>query len=417
MGEALGVGVALTERLGELSIHRRLTANLCGKIKLNKRRPLEDFMPDWSAISVVVLGVTAFSVAQGLTYPLISLLLESRGVSAGLIGLNASAFAVGLAAATLMIGRLTALAAGDKLIIAALIGCSVCLASFAVFESIWIWFAARFFLGFCASVIFMLSEAWLNTACPDRLRGRAAGLYGAGLCAGFAAGPLAIPLFGSENGFAFALIAVYTALVAFGTAILSRKARTKPQASSAGGLIHFIRRGPVLVGMVLAFGFADITAISVMPVYFIKIGYSESFAAFSVTIMALPTAVAQPLVGMLLDKISRPAVATACAFVAAFSFLVIPYLQSQFAILVVFAIMGAASVALYTCALTLLGERYTGGLLLAGSAVVSLAYAIGSAAGSTATGFAMDIFGPSGAPISAGLVLLVFALCVALVRR
>ena len=121
--------------------------------------------------------------------------------------------------------------------------------------------------------------------------------------------------------------------------------------------------------------------------------------------------------GVLLDKISRPAVATACAFVAAFSFLFIPYLQSQFAILVVFAIMGAASVALYTCALTLLGERYTGGLLLTGSAVISLAYAIGSAAGSTATGFAMDIFGPSGAPISAGLVLLVFALCVALVRR
>ena len=405
------------EPLGELKILQRMPAILCGKIKLNKRRPLEDFMPDWSAISVVVLGVTAFSVAQGLTYPLISLLLESRGVSAGLIGLNASAFAVGLAAATLMIGRLTALAAGDKLIIAALIGCSVCLASFAVFESIWIWFAARFFLGFCASVIFMLSEAWLNTACPDRLRGRAAGLYGAGLCAGFAAGPLAIPLFGSESGFAFALIAVYTALVAFGTAILSRKARTKPQASSAGGLIRFIRRGPVLVGMVLAFGFADITAISVMPIYFIKTGHSESFAAFSVTIMALPTAVAQPLVGMLLDKISRPAVATACAFVAAFSFLVIPYLQSQFAILIVFAIMGAASVALYTCALTLLGERYTGGLLLTGSAVVSLAYAIGSAAGSTATGFAMDIFGPSGAPISAGLVLLVFALCVALVRR
>ena len=196
------------EPLGELKILQRMTANLCGKIKLNKRRPLEDFMPDWSAISVVVLGVTAFSVAQGLTYPLISLLLESRGVSAGLIGLNASAFAVGLAAATLMIGRLTALAAGDKLIIAALIGCSVCLASFAVFESIWIWFAARFFLGFCASVIFMLSEAWLNTACPDRLRGRAAGLYGAGLCAGFAAGPWAMPLWGSENGFAVALSAI-----------------------------------------------------------------------------------------------------------------------------------------------------------------------------------------------------------------
>ncbi len=374
-------------------------------------------MPDWSALSAVILGITAFSVAQGLTYPLISLLLESRGVAVSLIGLNASAFAVGLGAATLMIGRLTAFASGDKLIIAGLIGCSICLASFAVFESIWIWFAARFLLGFCASIVFMLSEAWLNTACPDRLRGRTSGVYGAGMCAGFAAGPLAIPLFGSEDGFAFALIAVYTALIAFGTSILIRRARTKPQPSPVGGLFQFIHRSPVLVGMVLAFGFADIAAISVMPVYFIKIGHSQSFAAISVTIMALPAALAQPLVGVLLDKISRPVVATACAFVAALSFMVIPYLQSQLAILAVCAILGAACFALYTCALTLLGERYTGGLLVAGSAVLTLAYAIGSAAGSTATGLAMDIFGPTAAPTSAGLVLLAFAVFVALVRR
>ena len=32
-------------------------------------------MPDWPAIAAVVLGVTAFSVAQGVTYPLISLVL------------------------------------------------------------------------------------------------------------------------------------------------------------------------------------------------------------------------------------------------------------------------------------------------------------------------------------------------------
>ena len=384
---------------------------------MNARRPLEDVMPDWSALTAVVLGVTAFAVAQGLTYPLISLLLDTRGASGSLIGLNAATFALGSVAATLMIGQLTALASGDRLIIAGLFGCSLCLASFALFDAIWIWFLARFFLGYCAGIIFMLSEAWLNTACPDRLRGRASGAYGAGMCAGFAAGPLAIPLFGSEDGFAFALIAVYTAMVGFGTALLSRRTRTKPQASPAGGLLRFMRRAPILIGMVLAFGFADIAAISVMPVYFIRIGHSEAFAALSVTIMALPTALAQPLVGVLLDKISRPLVATACAFVAAFSFLAIPYLDSQAAILAVFALMGAASFALYTCALTLLGERYTGGLLVAGSAVFALAYAIGSAGGSTATGFAMDLFGAAAAPTSAGLVLLLFALVVALARR
>lgn len=65
-------------------------------------------------------------------------------------------------------------------------------------------------------------------------------------------------------------------------------------------------------------------------------------------------------------------------FAAALSFMVIAWLQSELAILVVFAPMGSASFALYTCALTLPGESYTGGLLVAGGAVFALAYAIGS---------------------------------------
>ena len=380
-------------------------------------RPLEEFVPDWAAITAVILGVTAFAVAQGLTYPLISLILESRRVSESVIGLNAGAFAAGLATATLVIGRLTARLAGDKLIVAGLIGSSACLAAFAAFESIWVWFAARYVLGVCVSVIFMLSEAWLNAACPDRLRGRISGIYGAGMCAGFAAGPLAIPLFGSDSGFAFALVAVYLALIAFGTAILSRRARTKPEPSPAGALLRFARGAPVLVGMVLAFGFADIAAISAMPVYFVQTGHSEAFAALSVTALALPTALAQPVVGVLLDKVSRPSVAVVSALVAGSSFLAIPLLQSEIAILAVFALMGAASFSLYTCALTLLGEHYTGGLLVAGSAVFALAYAIGSGVGATMTGFAMDLFAPAAGPISAGLLLLAFAVLAALRPR
>ena len=54
---------------------------------------------------------------------------------------------------------------------------------------------------------------------------------------------------------------------------------------------------------------------------------------------------------------------------------------------------------------------------MAGSAVFALAYAIGSAAGSTATGFAMDLSGPTAGPISVGLVLLALAAILALSRR
>lgn len=374
-------------------------------------------MPDWPAIVAVVLGVTAFSVAQGVTYPLISLVLEARGVSSTMIGVNAVGFAMGLGAATLMLGRLTQRFRANHLIIAGLIGCSLCLAAFATFSSMPVWFIARFLLGFCASLIFMLSEAWLNVACPDRIRGRVSGIYGASICAGFAAGPLAIPLFGTDGGFGFALTAVYLALVAFATAMLMYSTRTVPEPSSTRDLFRFFRHAPMLIAMVFAFGFADIAAISTMPVYFVRTGHSEAFAAISVTVLALPTALAQPLIGYALDRLPRHSVATGTAFVAAASYLAIPFLDAPALILCAFAMMGTASFSLYTCALTMLGENYRGSMLVAGSAAYALIYAVGSGAGSSLTGAIMEVGGPDAVPLSVGTAMAIFAFAFLLGRR
>ncbi|KOF16733.1 MFS transporter [Ensifer adhaerens] len=376
-----------------------------------------DIAPDWPAIIAVVLGVTAFSVAQGLTYPLISLSLEGRGVSAATIGLNAMGFAAGLAAATLLLGHLTRRASVDKLIIASLCGCSLCLATLAATSSLPIWFVARFALGFFVSMVFMLGEAWLNTACPDRLRGRVSGLYGAGMCGGFAAGPLAIPLLGTSGGLGFALLAIYIALVAFLTGLLTMGARTRPEPSSTRDLFAFFRHAPILILMVLMFGFADIAAISAMPVYFVKSGHSQAFAALSVTVLAVPTALAQPFIGVLLDKLPRRRVAISAAAVAATGYLAIPLVTSAPLLLALFALIGAASFALYTAALTMLGEQYRGSMLVAGSAAFSLAYAAGSAAGSGATGFLMALINPTAGPLGVGMVLVVFTLIFAVAGR
>lgn len=368
----------------------------------------EDFAPDWAAIAVVILGVMAFAIAQGLTYPLISLVMEARGVSSSLAGLNASVFAAGLATSTLMIGRLTALLRGDRLIVAGLAGASASLATFALFDSLPVWFLARYTLGFSTSIIFAVSEAWLNTACPDRLRGRMSGIYGASMCLGFAAGPLAIPVLGTDDGFAFALVAVYVAFVAFASVMLGRFAKTKPEASPAGGLLAFSRAAPILLLMVLAFGFSDIAAIASIPLYMVERGYSDNFAAYVVTMVALPTALAQPLIGWLLDNVSRRLVAVGSAVACGAAFLLLPFLTSEAALLASVSLLGAASFSLYTCALTLLGDRFRGPLLVSGAAAYGLFYAIGSAVGSGATGVVMDL-SLDAAPISIGLVMLVFA--------
>lgn len=369
----------------------------------------EDFAPDWAAIAVVILGVTAFSVGQGLTYPLIALVLDHRGVSSSMAGLNASVFAAGIASATLTIGWLTSMLRSDRLIVAGLLGASLSLVAFSLSESLSVWFVARFLLGYSTSIIFTMSEAWLNTACPDRLRGRVSGIYGASMCAGFAAGPLAIPFVGTDDGFAFALVAVYIACVAFSSVMLGRFTRTRPEAAAPGGVMRFVRVAPVLALMVAAFGFSDIAAISTIPLYFVERGHSENFAALVVTMVALPTALAQPLVGWLLDHASRPAIAVGSAMTCGLTFIALPFIHSEIALLATVSLLGASSFSLYTCALTLLGDRFRGALLVSGSAAFGLAYAVGSAIGSGATGMVMDVSLDAG-PFATGATMLVLAL-------
>ena len=92
-------------------------------------------------------------------------------------------------------------------------------------------------------------------------------------------------------------------------------------------------------------------------------------------------------------------------------------LTSEIAILVSFAVMGAAVFSLYTCALTMLGERYSGAMLVAGSAAFALVYAAGSATGSGLTGAIMEAGGPQAGPISVGLGLVVFTAVLVFAQR
>ena len=46
--------------------------------------------PQWAAIAGIIATVTVFAVAQGLTYPLLSFILERQGTPSSLIGLSAA---------------------------------------------------------------------------------------------------------------------------------------------------------------------------------------------------------------------------------------------------------------------------------------------------------------------------------------
>jgi MFS family permease len=61
----------------------------------------------WEAMAGVIATVTVFAVAQGLTYPLLSFILERQGTEPSLIGLSAAMTPLGFIASSPVIPALT----------------------------------------------------------------------------------------------------------------------------------------------------------------------------------------------------------------------------------------------------------------------------------------------------------------------
>ena len=346
---------------------------------------------DWWSVVTVTVGITVFAIAQGLTYPLISLLLLERGASETVVGLNAAAFMMGLAVSVLVVPALTRRLRAGQVIVAGLAGAAITLIGFAVTDVLTVWFLLRFALGFCVNAIYVFGEAWLNAASADGVRGRVAGLYSAGMTLGFVIGPLAIPLFGSEDGLAFAACAVLISLAAFGLAIMSRRARVEPDKLALADLPRFARAAPLLVLLVMAFGFVDATVLSLSPLHMVDGGASASAAATFIAVMHIGMIVAQPLLGVLLDRMDRWRVATGCLTATGIIFGALIFLPAT-GILIwpLGALGGAAFFGIYTSALALLGQEHRGPMLVAGASAFSLAYAAGGIVGPAATGALVD---------------------------
>jgi hypothetical protein len=66
--------------------------------------PREDRIP-WAAMAGIIATVTVFAVAQGLTYPLLSFILERQGTTPALIGLSAAMTPLGFIVSAPWAGR------------------------------------------------------------------------------------------------------------------------------------------------------------------------------------------------------------------------------------------------------------------------------------------------------------------------
>ena len=366
----------------------------------------------WPACYALIFSVTAFSASQGLTYPLLSLVMERSGATASAIALNAAMTPLGIIVSAPVINRY----AGrfpTSASIATAIGLSIALLLLiGWFPNPSAWLPLRFLLGCSVNVVYVLGEATLLDMAPASHRGRLMGAYTSITNVGYALGPLLLSLAGSTGMTSFFLLSAIlaTAMAPFFFMAIDRN-RADARHEARATLAVFLRSGGFLVAAYAATTLFDNGFMSLLPAFGLRIGLTETAVSMILFYLLLGGGLIQMPLGWLIDRCSVSAGLAACTLLGIAGFpLFAAVLPATTPAMALAFLWGGAVLGVQTVALAEMGRRYSGAMLVAGNSTLAMMWGVSGVVGIPATGYAMDRLGPYGLLIVVGGVFAVTTL-------
>jgi MFS family permease len=343
------------------------------------------------------IGCNAINaVGLSLSLPLLSVILNERGVSGLMIGLIAAMSGI----ATLTISPFASVFVHRFGVAATLIGSIIISAvSFFAFyfaQPLWLWFVLRFVNGAGLALTLVASEFWINALVAARRRGLVTGLYLAIQSVGFAVGPLLLAVIGPRGlapfvaGTGLMLLAVLPALMGSGAAPATQ---TSPR---LGTVLAFLLASPIATLAAFVFGAIE-GGMNLLPVYGMQIGKGETIAILLAGVVALGNLILQVPIGMLSDRLDRRKVLIACAAISTVGALLMPAsVDNAWSFFALLFVWGGVVAALYSVGLALLEGSYRGTELASANAAFVMLYSAGRLAGPPLIGAGIDLWHPHG---------------------
>ncbi len=351
----------------------------------------------WRSLIAAVAAISAVGLAIGLGLPLLSIIMEKRGISPTLIGINSAMAGVAAMVAAPFTTRLADGLGTSNTMLLAIVLAAISGLGFYYIENFWLWFPLRLVFHGAITTLFILSEFWINAAAPPRRRGLVLGIYATVLSLGFAAGPLLFSLLGSQGVLPFAVGAMIILVAAVPIFIARRESpiiTEKPDAH----FMRYVLLVPTATAAVFVFGAVEVGGLSLFPIYATRAGFSEPQAALLLTVMGIGNMAFQIPLGMISDRMrDRRGLLTIMAVVGLIGALSLPLVSQNWMLMaVVLFVWGGCVAGLYTVGLSHLGSRLVGADLAAANAAFIFCYAVGTVIGPQAIGGAMDVSGNDG---------------------
>ena len=370
---------------------------------------------DTRTLIAACAAITVFGFAFGMSYPLLSLILESRGIASDMIGINSAMMPIGILLFSSVIPVVAKRFGARKVAITAALVTAMVILSYKVFDTLAAWFVIRLIQGMTISTLFVLSESWIVGSAGDQNRGKIVAIYASVLSASFGAGPLLISFIGIEGWTPFVIGAVVVAIGATPFFFIRDNSHDEPEETQASGIIGFAPKAPMLLAAVGTFAVFDAATLSLFPIYGIQNGLDLATSANILTALILGNVLLQFPIGWLCDKFPHRFILAGCALTSALTLLLLPALVDSIYKWPLLILMGTTGYGVYTVSLVSLGDRFSGIELVNGSASFAIVWGFGALIGSVSGGWAMLGFGAHGLPIS--LAVIYFLLAVGVTRR
>ncbi|WP_376717933.1 MFS transporter [Paenibacillus forsythiae] len=335
-------------------------------------------------IAVIVIS----GLSQGLLLPVISILLEQKGVSSSLNGFNAAALYIGSFAMTLAAERMLGAVGFKKLMTGGIGLVLVCLLLFPLLPGVTAWFLIRLFIGVGDAAINYAAQLWVLLMTPAEHRGRNLSFYGMSYGLGFGLGPLGIGLlrYGESVPFlALALLFVLVLLPAFSLPD-TRPERAAHTEGQARRFRRVYRLAWYALIPALLYGYMEASLNSSFPVYGLREGLSETQIAALLPFAGLGGLLLQLPLGLLSDRWGRGRVLAFAGLGGGLAFMLLPASPGFPATLILLLMVGGLVGSFFSLGLAYAADILPRSLIPAANVASFFHFGAGSIAGPAVSG-------------------------------
>jgi MFS family permease len=347
--------------------------------------------PSRRLLFALCVASAGWAFSFGLSVPLAALWLEHHGCSQKVIGLNSSAYYLGVAAASLVLPALIR-RSGRRCVVAGMIIDGLTTALFPFGLGLPVWLGLRLLAGAATALSLIPMETLVNQHAPPDKRAADFGLYAFCVALGIGLGALVgVPLYPLAPHFAFALggvVALASAALVWWELPPEQIAEEQTPASPLSFLANFLSYGTAWTQGALEAGM-----FTFLSGYLLALGYSENSVSGLFGVMFIGVIAFQVPLAQLADHLGRTRMLLSCHAVVLVGVAVMPWLLGPLGLGATLFVVGACCAALYPLGLAVLGERVPRSAMGRANAWYLASNCAGSLLGPVLTGAAMDWFG------------------------